>query len=254
MDIKSLMGSISSNIKSEAPLIATGIAVVSTIASVALGVKAGMDAKAVLDREAEVRKHLKQDEMTTSEKAKMTWKIYIPPAISTLTSIAATVTLHRVGVTRTASAMALYSLSESAFGDYRRKVIEKMGEDSHKEIRKAVAQDNVDQNPPNKTLIISGNEVLCYDSYSGHYFTSNMQDIKECVNDFNAKVLNNMYASLTDLYELMGISPSTMSDGVGWTSDDILSVEFSSIVAEDGRPCLAVDFRNEPIADFDRFR
>lgn len=254
MDIKALMSSVSSTMRKEAPLIATGIAVVSTIASVALGVKAGMDAKDALDREAEVRKTLKREEMKPSDKVKLTWKIYIPPTIATITSVAATITLHRVGVNRTASAMALYSLSETAFSDYRRKVIEKIGEDSHKEIREAVAQENVEKNPPSKTLIISGNEVLCYDSYSGHYFTSNREEIRECVNDFNTKVINNMYASLTDLYELMGISPSEMSDDVGWTSDNILEVEFSSVIAEDGRPCLAVDFRNKPLVEFDRLR
>ena len=251
MDIKSLMSSVSSTLRKEAPLIATGVAVISTVAAVALGVKAGMEARSELDRAEELREGRGQEPMTRTQQAQFTWKIYIPPAAATLVAIGATITLHKVGMNRTASAMALYSLSESAFGDYRRKVIEHMGEDKHKEVRKAVAQEKIDKTAPSN-LIISGNEVMCYDTYSGHYFVSNMQDIKECVNDFNVKVINEMYASLTDLYELMGITVSTMSDSVGWTSDDILKVEFSAGVSEDGKPYLAVDFRNEPIVHFDR--
>lgn len=253
MDIKGLASSVSSTLRKEAPLIATGVTILSTVAAVALGVKAGMEAKSELDRAAKLRADRGQEPMTRGQQAQFTWKIYIPPTAATIISIASAITLHRVGVNRTASAMALYSLSESAFSDYRRKVAEKLGEDSHKEIREAVAKENVDKKTPPSSMIISGNDVMCYDSYSGHYFMSNMQDIREFVNTFNAKVLNEMYGSLTDLYELMGIPVSSMSDSVGWRSDDILEVEFSSVISEDGRPCLAVDFRNTPISDFDRF-
>lgn len=252
MSISDILNSIQETARKEAPLIATGIAVAATIASVALSAKSGMKAQEKLQAAADEH-GISIEDIETKDKVKMTWKIYIPPTIAMVTSIAATVTLHKVGANRTASAMALYSLSESAFANYRKQTIAKIGEEGHKEIRQAVADENVKNNPPSKNLIITGNDVLCYDSYSGHYFNSSMEEIKACVNDFNMRVINNMYASLTDLYELLGIAPSTMSDSVGWCSDSILEIEFSSTIAEDGRPCLSVDFRNAPIVDFDRF-
>ena len=39
---------------------------------------------------------------------------------------------------------------------------------------------------------------------------------------------------------------------MGWNTDHMIDLTFSSTVTDDGRPCLVVSFRNEPMTEFRR--
>lgn len=236
-------------IRRNAPVIATTLAIVSATATTVLAVNAGMSTRERLD--AYKAEH-KDEEIRTSAKIKQTWKIYIPTAIMLTSTITSIVALHRVGLNREASALALYKVSEQAFTRYRNKVVEKLGEDSEKEVRESVAQDAVNANPPSNAVVVVNGNVLCFDSYSGRYFESSMEDINRAVNDFNLKIIHENYASLTDFYDLVGLEANGSSDDVGWMTDALLEVTYSSVLSPDNRPCLAVDFRNAPVVDYYR--
>lgn len=236
-------------IRRNAPAIATTLAIVSATATTVLAVNAGMSTREKLDA------YKLNDELTepsTSEKIKQTWKIYIPTAVMLASTITSIIALHRVGLNREASALALYKVSEQAFSRYRNKVIEKLGEDSEKEVRDSVAQDTINANPPGNAVVVVNGEVLCCDIYSGRYFQSSMENINRAVNDFNLKIIHEDYASLTEFYELVGLDSNGSSDDVGWMTDALLEVTFSSVLTPDGRPCLAVDFRNAPVVNYYR--
>lgn len=236
-------------IRQNAPVITTTLAIVSATATTVLAVNAGMSTRERLD--AYKAEH-EDEEIPTSDKIKQTWKIYIPTALMLASTITSIVALHRVGLNREASALALYKVSEQAFTRYRNKVVEKLGEDSEKEVREAVAQDTINNNPPGGSIVVVHGTVLCYDTYSGRYFQSSMEDINRAVNDFNRKIIHENYASLTEFYELVGLEANGSSDDVGWMTDALLEVSYSSVLTPDGRPCLAVDFRNSPVVDYYR--
>lgn len=236
-------------IRRNAPVIATTVAIVSATATTVLAVNAGMSTRERLD--AYKAEH-KDEEIPTSAKIKQTWKIYIPTALMLASTITSIVALHRVGLNREASALALYKVSEQAFTRYRNKVVEKLGEDSDKEVRESVAQDTINANPPSNAVVVVNGNVLCFDSYSGRYFESSMEDINRAVNDFNLKIIHENYASLTDFYDLVGLEANGSSDDVGWMTDALLEVTYSSVLSPDNRPCLAVDFRNAPVVDYYR--
>ena len=158
-------------IRRNAPVIATTVAIVSATATTVLAVNAGMSTRERLD--AYKAEH-KDEEIPTSAKIKQTWKIYIPTALMLASTITSIVALHRVGLNREASALALYKVSEQAFTRYRNKVVEKLGEDSDKEVRESVAQDTINANPPSNAVVVVNGNVLCFDSYSGRYFESSM--------------------------------------------------------------------------------
>jgi len=63
-------------------------------------------------------------------------------------------------------------------------------------------------------------------------------------------VLNDFYASLSDFYDLIGLPTTSFSDEVGWNSDRLLELQFSTVLSDDGRPCISIDFRTVPIRDY----
>lgn len=249
MSITSMSRGVTLAIRRNAPAITTTLAIVSAAATTALAVKAGMSTREKLD---EYKLAEQIEEVPVSETIKQTWKIYIPTALMFASTVVSIVSLHRVGLNREASALALYKVSEQAFARYRNKVVEKLGEDDEKDVRENIIQDAVAANPPSGAIVVMGDEVVCYDTYSGRYFKSSMDDINAAVNSFNLKIIHENYASLTEFYELVGLDPNGSSDDVGWMSDALLEVSFSSVLAPDNRPCLAVDFRNDPVIDYYR--
>lgn len=247
MSYSSVMKTARIFIKRNAPIIATSLAIVSASTTTALAVRAGMTAKEKLE---ELNKE--EPEATPSRKLKHTWRIYIPTALMLTSTIVSITALHRVGMSREASALALYKVSEQAFSQYRNKVIEKLGETDEKEVRDEIVTDKIAANPPTSEVVVINGEVLCFDVYSGRYFQSSKNKIDTAVNEFNRRVLHNSYASLSDFYELIGLDQNGSSDDVGWMSDALMEVSYSSVLTPDGEPCLALDFRTTPVLDYDR--
>lgn len=192
--------------------------------------------------------------LETKERVQLVWKLYIPAAGSAVLTTAAIITANRIGSRRAAAMAVAYSMSEKAWNEYKDKVVEKIGESKERSVRDELAQDRVNANPVgvNQVIITGGGDVLCYDCYTGRYFTSDMETLKKAQNDLNYQVLNNYYASLTDFYSLIGLSRTTTSDDIGWNSDKLLELTFSTTMSDDDRPCLAMTFSVEPIRDFHR--
>jgi hypothetical protein len=193
-------------------------------------------------------------DLTPRDRVKRHWKLYIPAVGSGVFTITAIVGANRIGTRRAAGIAAAFTLSEKAYSEYRDKVVEKLGENKERALRDELAQDRVTRTPGGQEVIISGTDVLCFDAYSGRYFRSSMEAMKKAQNDLNVEVINVGYASLTDLYNLLGLAKTSASDEVGWTTDDLLDMKFSTTLAENGQPCLAIDFQADGVRDYWRNR
>ena len=63
-----------------------------------------------------------------------------------------------------------------------------------------------------------------------------------------------MYASLSQLYDGLGLKHTKISDDIGWCIEDgLIEPDFSAQISDDGRPCLVMDFLKVPKYDFDRY-
>jgi hypothetical protein len=228
------------------PAILTAVGVSGTIAVAVLSARASAQAVRCLSGE-DVDPWL-----SWQEKAKMVWKFYVPPAIVGTVTVAAIVGSNRVSTSRAAALATAYTISEQTFDTYKRKVIEKLGEDGEHEVRAAVAQERVNLND-SPVLVIGAGKVLCYDEFTDRYFESTVEDIKKAQNDTNYQMLHEGYASLSDFYARVGLPTTSMSEEVGWTSDKQLEVEITSVVSPDQRPAIAVGFRVRPVRDYWKF-
>jgi len=237
------------------PVILTAVGVVGTVGTAYLTGKATFKAAELL--RAEESHHTKEWGVRhpTDEAVKLVWKLYIPPAVAGAATIAAIIGANHIHGRRAAGLAAAYSLSERAFSEYKEKVIERLGDKKEREVRDEVAQDRVRNNPVNdNTVLITDNgEVLCYDHFTGRYFKSSMEALKRAENEVNHLILNQGYASVSDLYELLGLPITSFSDEVGWNTDKMLSLVFSTVLSQDGRPCISIDFDLHPNRKFSHF-
>lgn len=247
------------------PEILLGIGIASGITTTILAVKATPKAlqliedakfeKATTWNEEHQDAHVRavSEKLTKPEIVKIVWKCYIPAAISGVASIACLLGSHSVNAKRNAALATAYKLSETALNEYREKVVEEIGEDKEKVIRDKVSQKHLDEKPVSKSeVIVTGTgKQLCYDGISGRYFESDIQTIRAAVNKINETMVYEMYAALNDFYNEIGLSNTDMGDELGWNIDDgLLEISYGAMVANDGRPCITLEYHVAPRYDF----
>ena len=223
------------------PAILTGIGITGMLTSTVLAVKATPKALKLLDQ----AENDKCDELTTVEKIKAAWKPYIPAVISGSVSIACLIGANSAHAKRNAALATAYKISESALTDYRSKVIETVGEKKEKTIREKVDKERLQQAPvsKNEVVVTSNDNTLCFDAISGRYFTSDIEKLKKAENELNKRMLSEMYISLNEFYNEIGLSGNDIGNNLGWNIDDgLIDLHFSSQLADDGRPCVVVDY------------
>lgn len=237
-------------VSDNSPLILTAVGVVGTVTTAVLTGKASI--KAYQEIEAERSAQLIPEGWPTKKSflVKRTWKYFIPALATGSLTIAAIVGSNRIGTRRAGALAAAYAVTEKAYAEYKDKVIETIGEKKEQKVRDEIAQDRVNKLPGANEVIIMGTDVLCCDLLSGRYFESTMEDLKKAQNDLNYRILNDSYASLSDFYNLIGLSSTKYSDEVGWKSYEPLELQFSTTLADDMRPCLAINFNIEPIRNY----
>ena len=239
--------SIKGVLERHAPEILTGIGVAGMVTSTVLAVKATPKAYLLVnDRKNE----LEVEKLPVTELVKTTWKCYIPAAVTCGASIACLVGASSVNFKRNAALATAYKLSEAALSEYKDAVIETIGEKKEQSVRDKVAEERIKKNPVSKSeIIVTGNgTTLCYDPVGNSYFKSNIQQIESAKNKLNARMLSENYVSLNDFYDELGIGPTKLGDDLGWDiyKDGLVEIAFSSQLAEDGTPCLVMDYSIAP--------
>ena len=233
MSTTDLIHKIQRLLKDNSPTILTGLGVSGTVTTAYLTGKASYE---IGGWNYQFREKSKKD------KFKEAWKLYIPAAASGVVTIACIVGAARASSKRTAAVYSLLSVSEKAFMEYKDKVVEQLGEKKEQAIRDEIAQDRINKNPPQGMIMVGAGNVLCYESYSGRYFNSDMETLKKAQNEINAKMIRENDASLADFYYMIGLSPTQFSDRMGWTNSKMLELSFSTVMSEDNRPCIAFEY------------
>lgn len=208
-----------------------------------------------IDNDSDLELVLTAD-FTRREVVAATWTLYIPAAVAGVATIGCIVMANRVSAKRAAALAAAYGISERRFHEYRDKVTEKLGLTKERAVRDEIAQDQVNSNPPNQQVLILGSgDVLCYDSLTGRYFNSSVEQIKTAENKINQELFSHQAASLSEFYDEIGLPATTISDELGWNTTNMepLEIKFSTTMAPDNRPCLVLDYSRNPTPDYHRF-
>lgn len=184
-------------------------------------------------------------EETKIEKVKKVAPLYIPSIILTGVGVGQIICSRNLTHKKIAAIATAYSLSETAFKTYKEKVKDIVEPDKYEQIKKEVADIKMKQDPiGNKEVIIkSKGDVLFYDSASGRYFKSTIEEIDRAVNILNKRMLNDMSISLNEFYAEIGLDPIKIGTDLGWKVEhDLIEVSTSATIAENGEPCIVLDY------------
>lgn len=239
-------------LQDNSPTILSVIGVIGTVTTAILTGRATFKAAELIHDEDVILRTKQEDLLDSKGKVLLVWKEYIPPVASGAVTVAAIIGANRISVRRAAALAAAYSLAEGRISEYREKMQEKLGITKEQQARAEIAQAEVNRNPViNQTVILTGNgEVLCYDQQAGRYFKSNMEKLRRVQNDINSEVLGNGYSTLRDFYTYLELPETPYCDEVGWTQDELLELQFSTVLTDDNTPCLAFEYNYVPIRGY----
>jgi hypothetical protein len=255
MSVSSIVRKSQQVISDNSPAILTGAAFAGAVVTTILAGRAGY--KAGYSVALEEVNGVEQNESQKDRRkriAKQTYRLYLPSAITGVGTLSSIVAANKIGTNRTAALAAAYTITDRAFTEYKAKVVETLGEKKEQiEIQDKIMQDRVDASGDRASLVvISNNDVLCYDAFTDRYFQSSMEKLKKAQNDTNYEILHSFYVSLSEFYNKVGLPPTKFSDEIGWNSDNLLELHFSSVMTPDDKPALAFNFHVDPIRRYDK--
>ena len=256
MNIKNLCNDIKGAASKHSPEILIGVGIAGMFSSVVMAVKATPKVYSTIEKEKEIRRLECEPELTKLDIVKMSWKPYLPATIMFGCSTACIIGANSVNAKRNAVLTAACHVSERALAEYRDKVVEVIGEEKEKEIRDKVSKSRMEKDPvTNNTVILAKGETLCYDTISGRYFNSDVDRIKKAENELNHILITGDYCSLNEFYDMLDIPATEMGTAVGWNvKDGLVEIYFSAQIADNGQPCVVMNFDIQPTYNFDSMR
>lgn len=220
------------------PTILTGIGLGGVIVTAAMTHKAALRADKLLDGDEDLRLRVER-----------TWKVYIPPVASGLLTMGAIFASNRVNSNRLAALAAAYSLSEGTLLRYKNHVVEHLGEKPANELNEAFVKKDIDDSAEDDRLApfwgIEDHRTVVYDHFLGRFFVSDIESLRAAQNTLNQQVLSQGYAGLSDFYSALNLDSPEAGEILGWTSDGLLELGFSCVLAKNNQPVLS--FMYDPV-------
>lgn len=255
MDVKQLWKRHGSTVLS----VAGGVGVVLTTVT---AVKATPKALESLEE----AKEEKGEELTRIEKIKIAGPKYIPSILIGTGTIACIFGANIMDKRRQAALVSAYTLVDSSFKEYKQKLKELYGEETHNNVVDAIAVEKAKEVGitaecmcTNSSLTddeACGEPVLFYDEYSNRYFESTIEQVITAEYHFNRNFVLRGFALLNELYEFLGLETTDYGSEVGWTiEDELYWVDFNhrKVILDDGLECYILETLWGPSAEWKEY-
>lgn len=246
-NINRSLKTVKSVITANSPVLLVGATITGIVATGVLSAKAGYKARGIVDA-AQAEKG--PEPLTTQEKVSLTWLCYAVPAVTGASTVASCLGIHFVHNKRHAALAGLYAVTAGKLDDYKDEIESALGVKKQQEFNDRMAQKSADGSPliNNEVIMTSNGTELCYDDWTGRWFHSNMNSIASAVNEVNAILIDEGELDLNTFYDRLGLTSIPQGTDFGWQHSNVpkLALIYGNITAPDGRPAIAISFRDAP--------
>lgn len=246
--------SVRANTIKHSPEILTGVGIAGMVTTTILAVRATPKA---LQKIEEKKDEICENELTYIEAVQATWKCYIPAATTGVFSIACLIGASSVNARRNAALATMYKISETAYTEYRDKVVETIGEKKEKTIREKVSADHIKNHEfKDEEIIDTGKgKALFLEPLSGRAFLSDWNAIEKAAIEINKQMQQGMggYASVNDWFDELGLDHVDLGVNVGWNAYNLVKLGKHPAETANGIACHEISYYNAPRYEYYRF-
>lgn len=225
-----------------------------------MAVKATPKAVALLEK----AKEEKNEELTKLEKVRVAGPTYIPTILTgaaTLTCIFGANVLNKRNQAALTSA---YALLDTSYKEYKAKLKELYGEETHNEIVNSIMVEKADDIyvrseclSTNCDLSLEENDGkprLFYDEHSNRYFEATIEQVMNAEYHLNRNYILRGYSYLNEFYEFLGIEETDYGSVLGWApvDDGMYWIDFNhrKVALDDGLEVYIIEMPFAPTYDF----
>lgn len=248
-------------VKRNAPTILTVLGGIGLVGTTVAAVRA--TTKAV--KQLEEAKEEKGDDLTKLEVVKTVGVTYIPTIVTGAATLACIAGANILNQRQQAALMSAYALVDNSYKEYKAKVRELYGEETHQKIVNAIAIEKVDPDtyvsgeymgvPCDLASEESdGEPKLFYDEYANRYFEATIERVMNAEYHLNRNYILRGYSWLNEFYEFLGLETTDYGSVLGWepTDEGEYWIEFNhrKVVMDDGLEVYIIEMPFEPRYDF----
>lgn len=238
----------------KSPAILAGVAVAGVAATAYMAYKSGLRAEKVLEHHREEIKLCKPDDKVAkkevwSETTRQMLPLIVGPTLMGISTILAILGSQSISKRRIAALSAVCTASESTIKTLNEKMVDVLGERKALELKDEVTKEKFRKQGKDATLngiVLPSGDVPCKDLYTGRTFPCNAQKIHEAALKLSAYLMQEMYVSLNDFYDLLGQEHCKMGDDLGWNVDEvsggIIPISITATLDQNEVPCLCLDY------------
>lgn len=237
-----------------------GVGVVATALSTAKATTKAIDI-------LELERQEKGEELTTSEKIKKVGPAYIPAVITGVATVACIFGANVLNQKHQAALMSAYALLDSSYKDYKRKLVELYGKETHQSVVDAIAVEKAEDIRITSESLCNicdlstednlGEPVLFYDEYSNRYFESTIEQVITAEYHLNRNYILRGYSVLNELYEFLGLETTDYGAEVGWAplDDGMYWIDFNhrKVLIDDDLECYILEMPFAPRLNYDEY-
>ena len=179
----------------------------------------------------------------------MTWKEYIPVAISGLSTILCIIGIHNLNRRTQASLISAYALLDNTYKEYRKKIQEAYPDDP----KVINFEHEIIKSKFDKNMELDKDKHLFFDYQSMRYFESTLKEVKEAEQHLNDCLAEDGYVCLNEMYDFLELPKTPYGWQLGWSyiysdtiysEDDIkLRFEYEPITMDDGLECTIITIK-----------
>ena len=228
--------------------IATYAGIIFTVATVAEAVRATYKASAKIKK---VKEEHQLDKMPFKDVFKLVWKNYIPTASGLTISVVLLILGDRLGEKKRAALMAAYSLSETAFKEFRDTTKEIASEETVKKIEDKINSNKIEKAAvPADATYISGAEQVIVEPITNQKLFGTWNAVLSIANKLNKSCVLHGYGStiaFNDFLDELKLKNSEIGEDIGWTVDHLIDLE-PTCKEVNGVMYVCINYRNKPIS------
>lgn len=236
---------------------AGGIGVVATMV---MAVKATPKAIKILEAEQEK----KGEELTDIEVIKAVTPIYIPTLLVATGTLACIFSANILNKRQQAALTSIYVLLDNSFKEYKNKLKELYGEETHQEIVNSIMIEKADDIYVNSSYLCTNCDLsaeeeqsepkLFYDEHSNRYFEATIERVITAEYHLNRNYILRGYSYLNEFYGFLGLEETDYGSVLGWapTDDGEYWIEFNhhKVLTDDGLEVYIIEMPFAPSYDF----
>ena len=232
-----LMKQAGKALKKASPTILSILGVVGLVTTAVLAVKATPKALEHIEDAKEAKSRENGEDLTRMETIAACWRCYIPATATGIATIGCILGANALNRRQQASLASAYALVNRSFMDYKNKVKELYGQETHNKIMESLMVEKPEA--PSISGSFSGNRFdfgpiddqkhLFYDSFSKRYFESTFSDVLLAELHVNRNfAINGGEIGIEQFYEFLGLDTPDDLKGLSWfVSDYYYFIDFS---------------------------